>query len=601
MKLKKLILENFRGYKGKYEIDIKDNISVFIGQNDVGKSTILEALDIFFNEKDANIKIEKNDLNIENESNEIIIGVVLSEFPEKIIVDSSVETSLAEEFLLNSDNLLEIHKIYSAGKLKQTLLKANHPVNPELKDILITKSTDLKKIVKENSLEVEDKRKSSLLRKAIRKNISNIQLSEINIPIDQDGAKQIWDQIKKYLPLFALFQSDRTNRDQDGEIQDPLKFAIKEILKKDDLQKKLEEIAEEVDKISKEIIDNTIDKVREMNPEIAEKLKAVIPSPKWESVFKGISISDEKGIPLNKRGSGVRRLILLNFFRAEADRKRNIRNIPDVIYAIEEPETSQHPNFQKKLIEAFIELSNNNKVQILFTTHSPGIAQILPINSIFLVSKENDKILINSDNEEVLLEVSKNLGVLPTLSKVVICVEGENDIKFIANINKNIPEINEIIDLEKEEITIIPLQGSNLINWVKRHYLKNSNVIEFHIYDSDIGSSNENQYKSIVDKVNQRDDKSRAVLTKKREIENYIHSSLISDEFNINLDNITNWDKENISLFVLNKTSFDDEKIIKEILNGKVSKKIRKNHLDELNSFDEISGWFKTIKDLMSS
>ena len=140
-----------------------------------------------------------------------------------------------------------------------------------------------------------------------------------------------------------------------------------------------------------------------------------------------------------------------------------------------------------------------------------------------------------------------------------------------------------------------------LINWVKRHYLKNSNVIEFHIYDSDIGSSNENQYKSIVDKVNQRDDKSRAVLTKKREIENYIHSSLISDEFNINLDNITNWDKENISLFVLNKTSFDDEKIIKEILNGKVSKKIRKNHLDELNSFDEISGWFKTIKDLMSS
>jgi hypothetical protein len=39
----------------------------------------------------------------------------------------------------------------------------------------------------------------------------------------------------------------------------------------------------------------------------------------------------------------------------------------------------------------------------------------------------------------------------------------------------------------------------------------------------------------------------------------------------------------------------------KTMLNGKVSKKIRKTHLEELNSFDEVSGWFKSIKDLMRS
>lgn len=48
MRLRKLVLENFRGYRRKTEIDISDFTSV-VGRNDVGKSTILEALEIFFN------------------------------------------------------------------------------------------------------------------------------------------------------------------------------------------------------------------------------------------------------------------------------------------------------------------------------------------------------------------------------------------------------------------------------------------------------------------------------------------------------------------------------------------------------------------------
>lgn len=39
--------------------------------------------------------------------------------------------------------------------------------------------------------------------------------------------------------------------------------------------------------------------------------------PKFDSQFK-LTINSDDNIPINKRGSGVRRLILLNFFRAEA-------------------------------------------------------------------------------------------------------------------------------------------------------------------------------------------------------------------------------------------------------------------------------------------
>ena len=53
MKLVKVYLKNFRGYVNYTEIDF-DNITTLVGENDIGKSTILEALDIFFN--DNNIK-----------------------------------------------------------------------------------------------------------------------------------------------------------------------------------------------------------------------------------------------------------------------------------------------------------------------------------------------------------------------------------------------------------------------------------------------------------------------------------------------------------------------------------------------------------------
>ena len=47
MKLKSISIENFRGYQDKTTINF-DDLTVLVGKNDIGKSTILEALDIFF-------------------------------------------------------------------------------------------------------------------------------------------------------------------------------------------------------------------------------------------------------------------------------------------------------------------------------------------------------------------------------------------------------------------------------------------------------------------------------------------------------------------------------------------------------------------------
>ena len=62
MKIKKIKLANFRCYKEEITVDF-NNLNVFVGENDIGKSTILEALDIFFNESKGVIKIDKDDVN----------------------------------------------------------------------------------------------------------------------------------------------------------------------------------------------------------------------------------------------------------------------------------------------------------------------------------------------------------------------------------------------------------------------------------------------------------------------------------------------------------------------------------------------------------
>lgn len=62
MKLNSLIIKNFRGYRD-IKIPFNENLNLIIGRNDVGKSTILDALEIFFN--NDKVKMEVSDLNID--------------------------------------------------------------------------------------------------------------------------------------------------------------------------------------------------------------------------------------------------------------------------------------------------------------------------------------------------------------------------------------------------------------------------------------------------------------------------------------------------------------------------------------------------------
>lgn len=389
MKIKEVSIQNFRSYKEKISFSL-ENLTVLVGKNDIGKSTILEALDIFFNDKLATVKIDKEDINkqaIQEGNNETIISVIFENLPETIIIDDTVSTNFEKEFLLNKDNNLEIIKKFSNAGAPKVFINAYHPSNPQCSDLLLKKQNELQKIIEKLDIAVvDDKRKSSEMRQAIWNNFHHdLQQDEIEIDVSKEGAKQIFEKLQIYLPQYSLFQADRKNSDGDNEIQDPLKESVKQIINDPDLLKDLDAIANRIRTKLVEISDLTLEKIQEMDPSIAETLKANIPETqdlKWADVFKNVSITGDHDISINKRGSGVKRLILLNFFRAEAERKRNAQEqTRPIIYAVEEPETSQHFSHQRLLIEAFKKLSDDGH-QILLTTHSSTIVKALEFRNL---------------------------------------------------------------------------------------------------------------------------------------------------------------------------------------------------------------------------
>ena len=406
MKIRRIGIKGFRGYSNPIQIEISD-LLVLVGKNDIGKSTVLEAMDIFFNDGKGSVKLDKEDINKANLTagdDCIEISVEFDELPASIVIDATNETTLVDEHLLTETGTLKVIKRYPKAGKEKVFIFAHHPTAPGCSELLLKKNSDLKKLLKDQGLECQDKTRNSELRKAIWNGQSTLELQEIEIEVAKIDAKNIWEQLKSYMPLYTLFQADRKNSDGDSEIQDPMRLAVREILGDATIQAELTKVAESVKTRLDEVAAQTLAKLNELNPEIASSLNPQIPETstlKWIDVFKNVAIAGDEEIPINKRGSGVKRLILISFFRAEAERRQREAGLPSVVYAIEEPETSQHPEHQRALTSALVTLSRAAGTQILLTTHSPEIVKKLNFDNLLLIAGKQPEDIRNVQASEL--------------------------------------------------------------------------------------------------------------------------------------------------------------------------------------------------------
>lgn len=537
MKLKLVKLKNFRCYHAETLINL-DNFSVFIGKNDAGKSSILEALEIFFN--NTTVKIERDDLNVDAQvagENKIEITCVFTQFPIELIIDAANPTTLPAEHLLNSNGELEIKKIYActvANPKEQVFIVANHPTVANGDDLLMLKRQELRDRAAQLSVPngTYNANINSSLRNAIWNHLGALNIARVEIQVDKGDAKNTWDFLSKWMPQFALFKSDRESNDGDKEVTDPMKIAINMAL--GELQTELTEIQQKVMDKAIDVANRTLSKLQEMNTSLASQLTPSFKAdPKWSGLF-GLTLSSDKNIPINKRGSGVRRLIILNFFRAEAERRRNEKNSQAIIYAFEEPENSQHPNHQEMLVNAFQELSETNNTQVIITTHNPSLAGLVNESDLRFVTEDpNHNIAVLDNPQNIMRAIANTLGMLPEPLKprLLVCVEGPNDVAFFKNISATIHAVrNDLPDLAvSNRVAIFPLGGGTLKDWVTHDYLRGLETPQYHLYDLDDATNP--PYQEARDTVRARGGANWAELTVKRETENYLHPDCIQAVF----------------------------------------------------------------------
>lgn len=543
MKLKAVHIKNFRCYKD-ISVDF-DDLTTFIGKNDIGKSTILEALEIYFNNE--LVKIDQGDLNKDAQKsgdNLVEITCDFCDLPSELKEDPEDKNGLRlqDEYLtldVDGQQILRFKKVYDCSKIRispKEIFVAKHPTAEGFDNLLTLKESELQALVRELHINVPLKGNAAM-RKAIWESATDLKLQVTDV----EASSSILELIKAHLPYYALFQSDRGSYDSDGEVQSPMRFAVQQAFK--EVQPQLDAIEKQIRQKVEEITGDTLKALKDMGINLTSELNPDFSLPtaaKLGSLFP-VSIKTENGIDLNRHGTGLRRIVLVGFFKAEAQRRLLEEEKSNIIYAVEEPETSQHPNNQKILINALKDLAESENCQVILTTHSPGLAGELPVDCLRFIDRDSNgmptitrarqgnKDAKNGEGKEILSLIADALGIYAKPGvKVVLCVEGPTDVVAMRAFSRCLREkYPEVVDLDNDpRIMIVPLGGGTLKFWVDRRYLKNLNCPEVHIYDSDVG-----HYQKSIDRVIARGDGSWGTLTHKYEIENYLHSKAIEAHF----------------------------------------------------------------------
>lgn len=224
---------------------------------------------------------------------------------------------------------------------------------------------------------------------------------------------------------------------------------------------------------------------------------------------------DGKTYKLHEIGSGIIQFILVFLNVA-------IRDVGFIL--IDEPELNLHPALQQKFLMRLVSYTKNG---ILFATHSIGLARSIS-ERVYSVFKNADgsssiKLFCNTPNyPEFLGELNytayQELGV-----NKILLVEGPREVKAFQVFLRKLHKDNEVV--------VVPLGGSSMINGRREHELGEMKRITTSIYcwiDSEKENENSELSKDRKDFLETcRKLEIKAIASERRAIENYFSERAI--------------------------------------------------------------------------
>ncbi len=385
--IKSVHIENYKCLE-KLDIDFNKNVNIIVGNNEAGKSTILEAINLC-------LSGTINNRYLRNELNEYFFNA------------KAVKKFLEDPNLPPPKFLIEIYLDSDKPDTNKTLELLKGSINSKRANssgIKIEVCFD-DKYQKEYSIYKQTTDRKSFpveYYKIIWRSFSNDEVSTRSIPlkpnlIDASGTK--YKNGSDY--YISKIISNQLSEKDVVELTQAIK-GLKEKFKNEAALKKVNEKIAECDKISKKQVSVSVN-TTEMNA--------------WESLLNTY-IDD---IPFTQIGQGEKSIIKTNL--ALSTLRENIDNA----VLIEEPENHLSHSNLNGLLKTIEE--NNSERQIIITTHSSFVANKLGLQNLLFIN--NGKVSYFKEVEEDTQNYFKKLAGYETLRVILsnksILVEGPSD------------------------------------------------------------------------------------------------------------------------------------------------------------------------------
>ena len=385
--IKSVHIENYKCFE-ELDIDFNKNVNIIVGNNEAGKSTILESINLCLSGV-INNRYLKNELN-EYFFNTKVVKEFLSEPnlpPPKFLIEVYLDSDDAEtnkdlEILKGSMNS---RKENSAGIKLEVCFDDKYQ-----KEYSIYKQTSDKK-----SFPVE-------YYKVVWNSFSQIEISIRSIPLKSNVIDASGTKYKNGSDYYiSKIISNQLTPEDSIELTQAIR-ELKEKFNDEAALKKINDKIAECDKISKKQVSVSVN-TTEINA--------------WENLLNTY-IDD---IPFTQIGQGEKSIIKTNL--ALSTLKENIDNV----VLIEEPENHlSHTNLNGLL--KTIEENNSNR-QVIVTTHSSFVANKLGLQNLIFINKRNVSYFnqVEEDTQNYFKKLAGYETLRVILSNKSILVEGPSD------------------------------------------------------------------------------------------------------------------------------------------------------------------------------
>lgn len=426
--VQKLNIVNYKCFKGAFTLDLNNGINIIVGNNEAGKSTILEALHLALTGM-LNGRFLKNEL-----SQYIFNKEVETEYLESLKTDKPQPApEISIEIFFSGDELPEFE-----GDGNSTRRKASGIV------FKVSFDTDYN----EDYAEL-------------------IKTDVTTIPIE--FYKITWSAFSRdivsirSIPIKSVLIDSSSTRFQNGS-----DVYISKIIKDDLVEKEIVDLTQAYRKLKEAFMaDKSVNAINEKitkKADISTKKVHISVDLSAKNSWETSLMTYLEGIPFHQIGKGEQCLIKTNL--ALAHKKAKGSNL----ILIEEPENHLSHTKLNQFIKSIQEKCEGK--QIIITTHSSFVANKLNLRNLILLNNQKDKATLTALDKET-YEFFEKLPGFETLrlilSRKAILVEGPSDELIIQRAykdkNENKLPIEKEIDVISANLTFKRfLEVADLIN-----------------------------------------------------------------------------------------------------------------------------------------